>query len=110
MSPHELPPLPGESNSGAHRDYRPQLCRLPLRPVPKKVQRAEGSPFNYLEFPTDIVFQVVLCRLRYKLSLRDLAEMFSLGACREADFVAPASTTFTDADFPLWSRLVPLTG
>src|SRR5215211_903302 len=37
-----------------------------------------GSPFNYLEFPTDIVFQVVLCRLRYKLSLRDLAEMFLL--------------------------------
>src|SRR5260370_40800352 len=31
-----------------------------------------------LEFPTDIVFQVVLCRLRYKLSLRDLAELFLL--------------------------------
>ena len=76
----------------------------------RKFNERTGSPFNYLEFPTDIVFQVVLCRLRYKLSLRDLAEMFSLGACREADFVAPASTTFTDADFPLWSRLVPLTG
>jgi transposase-like protein len=35
-----------------------------------------GSPFNYLEFPTDIVFLVVFWRLRYKLSLRDLAEMF----------------------------------
>jgi putative transposase len=31
-----------------------------------------------LEFPTDIVFQVVLCRLRYQLSLRDLAEIFLL--------------------------------
>ncbi|MBV9676580.1 MAG: hypothetical protein JO185_09610 [Acidobacteriaceae bacterium] len=31
-----------------------------------------------LEFPTDIVFQVVLYRLRYKLSLRDLAELFLL--------------------------------
>jgi putative transposase len=35
-----------------------------------------GTPFNYLTFPTDIVLQVVLWRLRYKLSFRDLAEMF----------------------------------
>ncbi|MEJ7608570.1 MAG: IS6 family transposase, partial [Bryobacteraceae bacterium] len=28
--------------------------------------------------PTDIVFEIVLCRLRYKLSLRNLAEMFLL--------------------------------
>src|SRR3954462_8343025 len=35
-----------------------------------------GTPFNYLQFPTDIVMLVVLWRLRYKLSLRDLAEMF----------------------------------
>ncbi len=32
--------------------------------------------FNFLEYPTDIVLLVVLWRLRYKLSLRDLAEMF----------------------------------
>ena len=35
-----------------------------------------GTPFNYLETPTDVVFLVVLWRLRYKLSLRDVAEMF----------------------------------
>ena len=35
-----------------------------------------GTPFNHLTFPTDIVLQVVLWRLRYKLSFRDLAEMF----------------------------------
>jgi putative transposase len=35
-----------------------------------------GSPFNYLEVPTDIVLLVVVWRLRYKLSLRDRAEMF----------------------------------
>jgi putative transposase len=35
-----------------------------------------GTVFNYLEYPTDIVLLVVLWRLRYKLSLRDLAEMF----------------------------------
>jgi transposase-like protein len=35
-----------------------------------------GTPFNLLEYPTDIILLVVLWRLRYKLSLRDLAEMF----------------------------------
>jgi transposase-like protein len=35
-----------------------------------------GTPFNHLEFPTDLVLLVVLWRLRYTLSLRDLAEMF----------------------------------
>src|ERR1700680_114729 len=35
-----------------------------------------GTPFNYLEFPTDIVLLVVVWRLRYKLSLRDVAELF----------------------------------
>ena len=35
-----------------------------------------GTAFNYLQFPTDIVLLVVVWRLRYKLSLRDLTEMF----------------------------------
>lgn len=35
-----------------------------------------STPFNYLEFPTDIVLLAVVWRLRYKLSLRDIAEMF----------------------------------
>lgn len=35
-----------------------------------------GTPFNYLEFPTDIVLLAVVWRLRYKLSLRDVAERF----------------------------------
>jgi transposase-like protein len=42
----------------------------------RKSNERTGTPFNYLEFPTDIVFEIVLCRLRYKLSLRNLAEMF----------------------------------
>lgn len=37
-----------------------------------------GKPFNFLEVPTDIVFQVLLCRLRYKLSFRDITEFFLL--------------------------------
>src|ERR687889_691464 len=35
-----------------------------------------GTLFNHLQVPTDILLLVVLWRLRYKLSLRDLAEMF----------------------------------
>jgi len=35
-----------------------------------------GTPYNRLQYPTDVVLLVVLWRLRYKLSLRDLAEMF----------------------------------
>jgi len=34
-----------------------------------------NTPFNFLEYPTDVVLLVVLWRLRYKLSLRDVAEM-----------------------------------
>jgi hypothetical protein len=35
-----------------------------------------GTAFNFLEYPIDVVLLVVLWRLRYKLSLRDLTEMF----------------------------------
>ncbi len=35
-----------------------------------------GTVFNHLQFPTDVVLLAVLWRLRYKLSLRDVAEMF----------------------------------
>src|ERR671919_744061 len=44
----------------------------------RKSNERTGTPFKFLEFPTDIVFEIVLCRLRYKLSLRNLAEMFLL--------------------------------
>jgi len=37
-----------------------------------------GTPFNALQYPTDIVLMVVLWRVRYKLSLRDLVEMFAV--------------------------------
>ncbi len=52
-----------------YKAFRCSQCR-------RKFNERTGTPFNYLEFPTDIVLLVVLWRLRYKLSLRDLAEMF----------------------------------
>jgi len=42
----------------------------------RKFNERTATPFNYLPFPTDVVMLVVLWRLRYKLSLRDLTEMF----------------------------------
>ena len=52
--------------------YRTFCCQACTRTFNER----SGTPFNYLEFPTDIVLLVVLWRVRYKLSLRDLAEMF----------------------------------
>lgn len=36
------------------------------------------TPFNFVEIPTDIIFEVLLIRVRYKLSYRDVAEFFLL--------------------------------
>lgn len=52
--------------------YRIFHCRHCQR----KFNERTGTPFNFLEYPTDIVLLVVLWRLRYRLTLRDLAEMF----------------------------------
>ena len=52
-----------------YRTFRCSACRCHFN-------ERTGTPFNYLEFPTDIVLLVVLWRVRYKLGLRDLAEMF----------------------------------
>jgi putative transposase len=46
------------------------------RDCSRRFNERTGTPFNNLQFPTDIVLLVVLWRLRYKLSLRDLSEMF----------------------------------
>ncbi len=52
-----------------YRIFRCAACR-------RTFNERTGTPFNFLEYLTDIVLLVVLWRLRYKLSLRDLAEMF----------------------------------
>ncbi len=52
-----------------YRTFRCSACH-------RLFNERSGTPFNFLEYPTDLVLLVVLWRLRYKLSLRDLAEMF----------------------------------
>ena len=66
----EVQKLNQTTNLG-YSEFRCGECR-------RKSKERTGTPFNYLELPTDIVFEIVLCRLRYKLSLRNLAEMFLL--------------------------------
>jgi len=50
--------------------------RFRCRGCRHRFNERSGTPFNRLEFPTDIVFQVVVFRLLFKLSLRDLVRMF----------------------------------
>jgi len=52
-----------------YRTFRCAACR-------RRCNERTGTPFNDLSVPTDIVFLVVLWRLRYELRLRALAELF----------------------------------
>ena len=58
-----------QPTSLGYRTFRCRVCQ-------RRFNERTGTPFNFLEYPTDLVLLVVLWRLRYKLSLRDLAEMF----------------------------------
>jgi putative transposase len=65
----------------SHTQARPQRTelgyrRFRCRTCGREFNERTGTPFNRLQYPTDVVCLVVLWRLRYKLSLRDLAEMF----------------------------------
>ncbi len=52
--------------------YRMFHCRACRRTCNART----GTPFNHLQVPTDIAVLVVLWRFQYKLSLRNVAEMF----------------------------------
>jgi putative transposase len=70
--PYCTSPTPKEQcqkTSLGYRKFRCSACR-------RTFNERTNTSFNFLEYPTDIVLLVVLWRLRYKLSLRDLAEMF----------------------------------
>jgi transposase-like protein len=48
--------------------------RFSCRSCRRRFNERTGTPFNDLQFPTDIVLVAVLWRLRYKLGLGDVAE------------------------------------
>jgi hypothetical protein len=74
---HELPPLCVNRNQRTNQENLAGLSDILLRePCKRTFNERTGTPFNYLEYPTDSVLLVVLWRLRYTLSLRDLAEIF----------------------------------
>ena len=50
--------------------------RFRCRDRGRRYNERTGTVLNRVQVPTDIVFLVVFWRLRYKLSLRNLAEMF----------------------------------
>jgi putative transposase len=54
--------------------YRRFRCRT----CAKQFNERSGGLLNRTQFPSDVIALVVLWRLRYKLSLRDLSEMFLL--------------------------------
>jgi putative transposase len=72
LCPHCTSTTTRERTGRTQLGYRMFVCQTCHRSFNERT----GTPFNYLTFPSDIVLQVVLWRLRYKLSFRDLAEMF----------------------------------
>lgn len=66
------------STATTERPDRTELgyCRFRCRDCQRGFNERTGTLYNRLQYPTDVVCLVVLWRFRYKLSLRDLAEMF----------------------------------
>jgi putative transposase len=74
-----------------YRRFRCRACK-------REFNERTGTPFNRPQYPTDVVRLVILWRFRYKLTLRDLAEMF-----------LQRSLVFTHEAMREWeSKLAPL--
>src|ERR1700683_5542818 len=59
----------GERTAQGYRRFRCRACGKQFN------ERSDGL-LNRTQYPSDVIALVVLWRLRYKLSLRDLPEMF----------------------------------
>jgi putative transposase len=60
-----------ERTAQGYRRFRCRACS-------KQFNARTGTALNRTQYPSDVVALVVLWRLRYKLSLRDLPEMFAV--------------------------------
>src|SRR3954452_12851226 len=58
-----------ERTAGGYRRFRCRECG-------KQYNERSGGLLNHTQCPSDVIALVVLWRLRYRLTLRDLAEMF----------------------------------
>src|SRR6185437_1761069 len=60
-----------ERTAQGYRRFRCRACG-------KQFNERTGTALNRAQYPSDVIALVVLRRLRYRLSLRDLVEMFAL--------------------------------
>jgi len=60
-----------ERTAQGYKRFRCRVCG-------KQFNDRSGTVLNRTQYPSDVIALVVLWRLRYKLSLRDLPEMFAL--------------------------------
>src|SRR3954463_1096630 len=60
-----------ERTAQGYRRFRCRACG-------KQFNERSGTLLNRTQYPSDVIALVVLWRLRYKLSLRDLPEMFAM--------------------------------
>src|SRR4028118_268855 len=58
-----------ERTAQGYRRFRCRTCG-------KQFNERSGTLLNHAQYPSDVVALVVLWRLRYRLTLRDLSEMF----------------------------------
>jgi hypothetical protein len=73
-----VPALLFDQDDGALGPDSPWLPSLPVPGLRPGFNERTGSVLNRFQLPTDVVFLIVLWRLRMKLSLRDLAEILLL--------------------------------
>ena len=73
------------------------------------IERLErtGTLLNRAQYPSDVIALVVLWRLRYKLSLRDLPEMF---AVRGIVFSHEAVRDWKPSSRPHWQKVCVVAG
>ena len=79
-----------------YRMFRCKVCR-------RTYNERTDSPFNFVEVPTDIIFQVLLSRVRYKLSYRDVAEFFLL---RGFEFTLETVRDWEERFLPLFTEQI----
>jgi putative transposase len=60
-----------ERTAQGYRRFRCRACG-------KQYNERSGTVLNHTQYPSDVIALVVLWRLRYRLTLRDLVEMFLL--------------------------------
>jgi hypothetical protein len=70
-------PRCGSDRVGERPERTAQGCRrFRCRACGKQSNERSGTALNRAQYPADVIALVVLWRLRYQLSLRDLPEMF----------------------------------